>query len=77
MLDFLIKHAKLTIIVIFTGASVDYRDGYTGCIRALLLNGKHVDLKSYADRGLYGKSIISYIYFNLCFNSFQVLILLL
>uniref|UniRef100_A0A1B6CD05 Neurexin-4 n=2 Tax=Clastoptera arizonana TaxID=38151 RepID=A0A1B6CD05_9HEMI len=36
------------------GASTDYRDGFTGCIRALLLNGKHVDLKTYADRGLYG-----------------------
>ncbi|KAL1140158.1 hypothetical protein AAG570_000090, partial [Ranatra chinensis] len=36
------------------GATVDYRDGYTGCIRALLLNGQHVDLKGYATKGLYG-----------------------
>ncbi|KAF4517229.1 hypothetical protein B566_EDAN005283 [Ephemera danica] len=36
------------------GASVDYRDGYVGCIRALLLNGDMVDLRSYAERGLYG-----------------------
>lgn len=33
------------------GASVDYRDGFVGCIRALLLNGELVDLKGYAKRG--------------------------
>ncbi|XP_055840610.1 neurexin-4 isoform X1 [Episyrphus balteatus] len=38
------------------GATTEYRDGYVGCIRALLLNGKMVDLKSYAMRGLYGIS---------------------
>ncbi|XP_050293158.1 neurexin-4 isoform X2 [Anthonomus grandis grandis] len=38
------------------GASTDYRDGYTGCMRALLINGKHVDLREYARRGLYGIS---------------------
>ncbi|XP_049770774.1 neurexin-4 isoform X2 [Schistocerca cancellata] len=38
------------------GASVDYRDGFTGCIRALLLNGQRVDLRSYAEKGLYGVS---------------------
>ncbi|KAG8313696.1 biological adhesion [Homalodisca vitripennis] len=36
------------------GANVEYRDGFTGCIRALLLNGRHVDLMSYAKKGLYG-----------------------
>ncbi|XP_064214176.1 neurexin-4 isoform X2 [Tribolium castaneum] len=36
------------------GASTDYRDGFTGCIRALLINGQQVDLRSYARRGLYG-----------------------
>lgn len=36
------------------GSNVDNRDGYTGCIRALLLNGQPVDLKSYAMKGLYG-----------------------
>lgn len=36
------------------GATIDYRDGFVGCLRALLLNGKLVDLKSYAERGLYG-----------------------
>ncbi|CAH1134406.1 unnamed protein product [Ceutorhynchus assimilis] len=36
------------------GASADYRDGFTGCMRALLINGKHVDLREYARRGLYG-----------------------
>nr|NVI76555.1 neurexin IV [Cucujiformia] len=38
------------------GASTDYRDGFTGCMRALLINGVHVDLRSYARRGLYGIS---------------------
>lgn len=38
------------------GATIDYRDGFVGCIRALLLNGILVDLKSYATRGLYGIS---------------------
>ncbi|XP_058456161.1 neurexin-4 isoform X2 [Malaya genurostris] len=38
------------------GANIDYRDGYVGCIRAFLLNGIHVDLKSYAERKLYGVS---------------------
>ncbi|XP_019763354.2 neurexin-4 isoform X1 [Dendroctonus ponderosae] len=36
------------------GASTDYRDGFTGCMRALLINGKHVNLREYAHRGLYG-----------------------
>ncbi|XP_065337127.1 neurexin-4 isoform X2 [Cloeon dipterum] len=36
------------------GSTVDYRDGFVGCIRALLLNGELVDLKKYAERGLYG-----------------------
>nr|NVI76530.1 neurexin IV [Cucujiformia] len=38
------------------GANVDYRDGFTGCIRALLINGEHVDLRSYARRGIFGIS---------------------
>ncbi|XP_076259208.1 neurexin-4 isoform X1 [Rhynchophorus ferrugineus] len=38
------------------GASTDYRDGFTGCMRALLINGQHIDLRSYARRGLYGVS---------------------
>lgn len=42
---------------LFVGASVDYRDGYVGCIRALLLNGQLVDLRSHAKRGLYGVSL--------------------
>lgn len=36
------------------GASTAFSDGFVGCIRALLLNGQQVDLKSYATRGLYG-----------------------
>lgn len=38
------------------GATIDFRDGFVGCIRALLLNGQLVNLKSYAHRGLYGVS---------------------
>ncbi|XP_066582442.1 neurexin-4 isoform X3 [Prorops nasuta] len=38
------------------GATVDFRDGYVGCIRALLLNGQLQDLRSHARRGLYGIS---------------------
>lgn len=38
------------------GSTVDYRDGYTGCMRALMLDGRMVDLRSYAERGLYGIS---------------------
>ncbi|KRT79151.1 EGF domain-containing protein [Oryctes borbonicus] len=36
------------------GASYDYRDGFTGCIRAFQLNGKLIDLRSYARAGIYG-----------------------
>ncbi|XP_014245346.1 neurexin-4 isoform X1 [Cimex lectularius] len=39
------------------GSTVEYRDGFTGCVRSLLLNGKLVDLKSYAEKGLYGVSV--------------------
>ncbi|XP_015588334.1 neurexin-4 isoform X2 [Cephus cinctus] len=38
------------------GATTDYRDGFVGCIRALLLNGQLQDLRSHARRGLYGIS---------------------
>lgn len=35
------------------GAAVDYRDGFVGCVRALLLNGRPQDLRGYAERGLF------------------------
>ncbi|XP_034192438.1 neurexin-4 isoform X1 [Osmia lignaria lignaria] len=38
------------------GATTEYRDGYVGCIRALLLNGQLQDLRTYARQGLYGVS---------------------
>ncbi|XP_016910778.1 neurexin-4 isoform X1 [Apis cerana] len=38
------------------GATTDYRDGYVGCIRALLLNGQLQDLRSYTRQNLYGIS---------------------
>lgn len=30
------------------GATTDFRDGFTGCIRAMLINGESVDLRGYA-----------------------------
>ncbi|XP_075231156.1 neurexin-4 [Lycorma delicatula] len=36
------------------GSTIDYTDGFVGCIRALLLNGQPINLRSYAERGLYG-----------------------
>lgn len=38
------------------GATTNYRDGFVGCIRALLLNGKLQDLRQHARQGLYGVS---------------------
>ncbi|XP_072939887.1 neurexin-4 [Epargyreus clarus] len=38
------------------GASLDRKDGFVGCMRALLQNGIPVDLRSYAKRGMYGIS---------------------
>ncbi|XP_049869625.1 neurexin-4 [Pectinophora gossypiella] len=38
------------------GAALDRKDGFVGCMRALLLNGMPIDLRSYARRGLYGVS---------------------
>lgn len=38
------------------GATIDYRDGFTGCMRALLLNGLLIDLRKEANKGLYGIS---------------------
>jgi len=38
------------------GATVEYREGYVGCIRALLVNGKFIDLNRYAKQNLYGIS---------------------
>lgn len=50
-----VRALHLTSEMVF-GATIDYRDGFVGCIRALLLNGQLIDLKSYARRGLYGVS---------------------
>lgn len=38
------------------GATLDFQDGFVGCIRALLLNGVLIDLRSYADKKPYGIS---------------------
>lgn len=36
------------------GATIDYRDGYVGCIRALLLSGQLVNLMQFARHNPYG-----------------------
>ncbi|CAB3222790.1 unnamed protein product [Arctia plantaginis] len=38
------------------GGALDHKDGFVGCMRALLLNGLPVDLRHYARRGMYGIS---------------------
>ncbi|XP_063218125.1 neurexin-4 [Bacillus rossius redtenbacheri] len=48
-----VRALRLTSKLI-VGASVEFRDGFVGCIRALLLNGMPVDLRRHAARGLYG-----------------------
>lgn len=52
-----VRALHLTSELVF-GATLDYRDGFVGCMRALLLNGELVDLKSYTqrERPLYGIS---------------------
>lgn len=42
---------------LFIGASVDYKEGFVGCMRAFLVNGMPVNLQSYAAAGLYGVSL--------------------
>ncbi|KAK4300982.1 hypothetical protein Pmani_026854 [Petrolisthes manimaculis] len=36
------------------GATVEYLDGFVGCIRAVILNGELQDLRGRAERGMYG-----------------------
>ena len=36
---------------IFAGATVDYKDGFVGCMRALMANGKILNLKEKVERG--------------------------
>ncbi|XP_060801715.1 neurexin-4 [Amyelois transitella] len=38
------------------GAALDRSDGFVGCLRALLLNGRAADLRGLARRGIYGVS---------------------
>ncbi len=37
--------------VVCAGAAVDYRDGFVGCLRALMVNGKIMDLRGKVERG--------------------------
>ncbi|XP_022697200.1 neurexin-4-like [Varroa jacobsoni] len=48
---------NLTASRLVIGASVDYKEGFVGCLRAFLINGQLVDLKSQAHQGLYGVSV--------------------
>nr|CAD7425131.1 unnamed protein product [Timema monikensis] len=50
-----VRALHLTSLLV-VGATIDYRDGFVGCIRALLLNGRLIDLRQHADRGQYGLS---------------------
>ncbi len=38
------------------GATTEYREGYVGCLRSLLINGRFIELGRYALEGLYGIS---------------------
>ena len=33
------------------GAAVDYKDGYVGCLRGLMINGEMQDLRGIVERG--------------------------
>lgn len=39
------------------GATTDYRDGFVGCMRGLMVNGRHLDMRAAALVGLYGIGI--------------------
>ena len=43
----------------FPGAAVDYKDGFVGCMRAVMVNGKVMDLRGKVERGevTYGVSV--------------------
>ena len=36
------------------GATVDLRDGFVGCMRGLMVNGRHLDMRAAALANLYG-----------------------
>ncbi|KAJ6223266.1 hypothetical protein RDWZM_001811 [Blomia tropicalis] len=38
------------------GATTEYREGFLGCMRALMINGQQVELVKYAKQGFYGIS---------------------
>ena len=41
----------ICVCIMCTGAAVDYRDGYVGCMRALMVNGVQLDLRGIVERG--------------------------
>ena len=38
-------------LVFNPGAAVDYKDGFVGCMRALMVNGQMMDLRGRVERG--------------------------
>ncbi|XP_064472302.1 neurexin-4-like isoform X2 [Ornithodoros turicata] len=49
-------HALNLTSPLVIGATVDYKEGFVGCLRGLMVNGKVVDLLSAVRQGLYGIS---------------------
>uniref|UniRef100_A0A6G1SLQ2 Neurexin-4 n=2 Tax=Aceria tosichella TaxID=561515 RepID=A0A6G1SLQ2_9ACAR len=43
-----------TTIHLFVGATEDFKEGYVGCMRSLLINGKAIDIYKPAQQGQYG-----------------------
>lgn len=39
---------------LFVGATEDYKEGYVGCMRSLLINGQFIDIYKFAKAGTYG-----------------------
>ena len=50
---------KYFVFLRFPGAAVDYKDGFVGCMRAVMVNGKVMDLRGKVERGevTYGVSV--------------------
>ena len=53
------------------GATTEYREGYVGCLRSLLINGRSIELGRYALEGLYGitKGCVGKCESNPCLNN--------
>lgn len=49
--------ALTTTAQLFVGATEDFKEGYVGCIRSLLINGQFVDIYKTAREGAYGLTL--------------------